>query len=77
MNESKPLTIEEAAALTATMWTEGAGIYFGELRRLTGLTLEQAMLFDMLCTWRDIQTQNAAPKYQCDDRSGVGVPRGR
>lgn len=45
----------EAAARTAALWAKDWGIYFAELQQLMGVTLEQAMLFEMLCTWLEIQ----------------------
>lgn len=45
--------IKEHAAKVAASWDSDWGIYLPELARLTGLTLEQVMLWDMLLTWRD------------------------
>ena len=47
------------AARTAEAWRTDWGIYLGEVQRLTGLTLEQALLFDMMCTWRDMRSRIA------------------
>ena len=51
-----PDEIKQVAARTAAMWTSDWSIYLGELQRLTGLTLEHCLLFDMMCTFRDINS---------------------
>ena len=42
------------AARTAQMWTGDWGIYMQEVSRLTGLTIEQCLLFDLVLTHRDV-----------------------
>ena len=47
------------AARTAESWRTDWAIYLGELQRLTGLTLEQALLFHMMRTWQDMLARSA------------------
>jgi hypothetical protein len=53
-----PEQILAAAARTAKLWTGDWGIYLREISHLTGLTLTECLLFDMVLTWRDISAAN-------------------
>lgn len=49
-----PEEIRAAAARVAETWKSDWEIYLTELARLTGLTIEQALLWDMALTFRDM-----------------------
>lgn len=55
-----PDEIKNAAARTAQMWVGDWEIYLGEVSRLTGLTLEQALLWDLALTFRDMNVNQHA-----------------